>query len=89
MIFRRRRAGPENPRPYGEAGSPEYWIEAMKRAYQLGEARALPEISRLAAITGMHPPIDVFGNPWFPQWFFGLWISHIAPGCGGTHAMPY
>lgn len=67
----------KRPLPYGEPGSIEYWTEALKRAYQLGEPRALAEIERLGQITGMHPPIDFIevGRPWFGN----LWANHLAP----------
>ncbi len=71
---------------WGEPGSPDYWLEAMKRAYELGETRAQAEIDKLAALTGPQPPRSFTD---FPDWFWDLWCSHIAPYCGQRLAMPY
>jgi hypothetical protein len=82
----RRRHEDGSPQPWGEPGSVEYWIEAMKRAYELGEVRALAEIERLSALTGPQPPCSFTA---LPRWFGDLWMGHIAPFCGQRHAMPY
>ena len=66
--------------PYGEAGSIDYWIEAMKRAYVLGEERAQGEIDRLLTIRGPRPPMSFTD---FPSWFGVLWTEDH------PQAMPY
>ena len=81
-------ADPVATREWGEPGSVDYWIEAMKRAYSLGEVRALGEIERLESLTGPQPPMSFTQ---FPDWFWGnsLWQDHLAPYCGQRLAMPY
>ena len=41
-FFKRKTAGEKwaETHRWGEPGSPDYWLEAMKRAYELGEVRA-------------------------------------------------
>ena len=79
----------KNDRPFGEPGTDDYWIEVMKRAYQLGEPRALDEIGRLETRTGMHPPMGAL-NDWFPEWFFYLWNNWLDPITGDSkNRMPY
>jgi hypothetical protein len=95
MRFRRHPAAEESAQekwlrehPYGEPESVEYWIESMKRAYQLGEVRALPEMERLEALTGPQPPRPLHS---FPGWFTDLWIGHLAAynHDSSQYAMPY
>jgi hypothetical protein len=74
---------------FGEPGSDEYWIEVMKRAFELGETRAQEEIDKLLAVTGPHPPRSFTS---FPDWFIDIWISDLAPhNRKGLHhlRMPY
>lgn len=66
----------KRPLPYGDPGSNEYWMEALKRAYQLGEERAKDAMEELAAETGPHPPKDFV---YFPPWFWNLWTEHLSP----------
>jgi len=74
--------------PYGEQGTTEYWIEAMKRAYELGETRALAELDRLLSLEGPVPPMRWMDFPW---WFQDLWVDQLAPYNRWSHqmAMPY
>jgi hypothetical protein len=66
----------EQPLPFGEPGSADYWIEAMKRAFELGEGRAQAQIDKLIAGGAMQPPRDEFS---FPFWFQTIWIDALAP----------
>jgi hypothetical protein len=74
--------------PYGEQGTVDYWVEALKRAYELGEPRAQGEIDRLLALTGPQSPIRWLD---LPRWFQDMWTDQLAPYNRGTHrlAMPY
>jgi hypothetical protein len=62
--------------PWGEHGSVDYWIEAMKRAAQMGETRAQGELDKLVELDGPQPP-KYFTD--FPDWFWKLWTDHLAP----------
>lgn len=78
----------EREHPYGEEGSVEYWIEALKRAAQLGETRAQAEIDRLLALPAGSPPMTTMD---FPMWFMTLWNHQLASYNRHDHrlAMPY
>lgn len=51
------------PLPFGEPGSADYWTEAMKRAFELGESRAQPEIDKLIAGGAVQPPRGAYSFP--------------------------
>jgi hypothetical protein len=72
--------------PWGEPESVDYWVEVMKRAVQLGEARAQGEIGKLLALTGPQPPRSYLD---FPDWFWHLWSGHLAPYSHERLSMPY
>jgi hypothetical protein len=61
--------------PFGDEGSVDYWIEAMKRAVQLGENRAQGELDKLIALEGPQPPRPYYS---FPDWFQTLWHQSLA-----------
>lgn len=54
----------------------DYWIEAMKRAAELGETRAQEQIDALLALSGPQPPRKFTD---FPDWFWDLRTGHLAP----------
>jgi hypothetical protein len=74
--------------PFGDEGSVDYWIEAMKRAVQLGEMRAQEELGKLIALEGPQPPRPYYS---FPDWFQTLWTQSLASYNDGRCrlAMPY
>jgi hypothetical protein len=77
MKFFSKTAAAKQPRPLEfEPGSADYWIEAMKRAFELGESRAQPEIDKLISGGTVQPPRDEFS---FPSWFTDIWIEALAP----------
>jgi hypothetical protein len=89
LFSRHDHAEQPEPLPFGEPGSADYWIEAMKRAFELGEIRAQPEIDKLVAGGALQPPRSILS---FPSWFTDIWLNALAPyNDAGLHhlRMPY